>query len=502
MIKTFSELCGTIRENSLTLATDSRKVQKNDVFIFMPLALSSHKGTQFPAIKYIDDAIKNGADHIVLTQDCYAAYEKEFTANPGTAFTLVENVRQSLGELAQISFKTKDYPIPVIAIIGTNGKTTSSYLLEHLYEKCGKKPAVLGTVSYHWQGHFEDAPLTTPDCLTLHSALAEIKKAGCDVVIMEVSSHAIDQNRVAGIEFSGAIFTNLTQDHLDYHETMENYFQAKARLFQDMPKKNKAMSVFGNDEYGKRLIASCPAAQPFYLHQKGRADCSCVCTDSPVMHGQLKANSPAGLIIEHCYNGMKWELKTPLVGEHNACNILGVECLALQLGFSVDDLQKLSDFEGVPGRLERIYDSKKDVSYFVDYAHTPDALIHAQDALRKAGFKRIITVFGCGGDRDKTKRPLMGKAVAEASDIVILTSDNPRTEDPEQILDDIMPGLAAAKEVRRITNRKEALQCASKISQNGDAVLIAGKGHETYQIIGKTKYHFSDQEIIREEICK
>ncbi len=262
------------------------------------------------------------------------------------------------------------------------------------------------------------------------------------------------------------------------------------------------MSVFGNDEYGKRLIASCPAAQPFYLHQKGRADCSCVCTDSPVMHGQLKANSPAGLIIEHCYNGMKWELKTPLVGEHNACNILGVECLALQLGFSVDDLQKLSGFEGVPGRLERIYDSKKDVSYFVDYAHTPDALIHAQDALRKAGFKRIITVFGCGGDRDKTKRPLMGKAVAEASDIVILTSDNPRTEDPEQILDDIMPGLAAAKEVRRIANRKEALQCAAKISQNGDAVLIAGKGHETYQIIGKTKYHFSDQEIIREEICK
>lgn len=301
------------------------------------------------------------------------------------------------------------------------------------------------------------------------------KKAGCDVVIMEVSSHAIDQNRVAGIEFSGAIFTNLTQDHLDYHETMENYFQAKARLFQDMPKKNKAMSVFGNDEYGKRLIASCPAAQPFYLHQKGRADCSCVCTDSPVMHGQLKANSPAGLIIEHCYNGMKWELKTPLVGEHNACNILGVECLALQLGFSVDDLQKLSGFEGVPGRLERIYDSKKDVSYFVDYAHTPDALIHAQDALRKAGFKRIITVFGCGGDRDKTKRPLMGKAVAEASDIVILTSDNPRTEDPEQILDDIMPDLPRQKKSAALRTEKKPCSVRQRFPKTATPCLLREK---------------------------
>lgn len=501
MIIAFADLVELIKKNSLSLAADSRKVSMNGVFVFMPLSLSSHKGLRYPDLVFIEDAIKNGAKYIVLTKENYEAYSKEHQVNDAD-FVLTENVRQALGELAQAAFGTENYPIPVLAVVGTNGKTTSSYLLEHLYKECGKRPAVLGTVSYHWPGHFEDAPLTTPDCLTLHKALADIKKAGCDVVIMEVSSHAIDQNRTAGIEFDGAIFTNLTQDHLDYHETMENYFQAKAKLFLEMPKKNKAISVFGNDEYGKRLAALCPHAQPFFLHKRGSADCSCMITESPILHGQLKANTPEGLVLEHCYNGKKWELKTPLVGEHNACNILGVECLALQLGFTIEDLQKLSTFQGVPGRLERIYDAKKNVSYFVDYAHTPDALIHAQDALRQAGFKRIVTVFGCGGDRDRTKRPLMGKAVAEASDIVILTSDNPRTENPEQILDDIMPGLAGAKEVHRIANRKEALQYAVKISQNGDAVLVAGKGHETYQILGTVKHHFSDQEILREELCK
>lgn len=498
----YTALLDYIRSHSCSLAADSRKVRENDIFVFMPLSVSSHKGIVYPQTDYIKDAIDKGAKHIVLTEENFDLFAEENDVPENIAFVLVDNTREALGEMAQLCFGTKDYHIPVLAVVGTNGKTTSSYLLEHLYKECGKSPAVLGTVSYHWKGHFEDAPLTTPDCLTLHKALAEIKQAQCDVVIMEISSHAIDQNRVAGIEFDGAIFTNLTQDHLDYHETMENYFQAKAKLFLELPKKNKTMSIFGNDPYGKRLLELCPSAQPFFLHKKGSADCSCVLTENPILHGQLLKNTPQGLTIEHCYNGKKWTLETHLVGEHNACNILGVECLALQLGFTAEQLQCLSSFKGVPGRLERIYDEKKNVSYFVDYAHTPDALIHAQDALRQAGFGRIITVFGCGGDRDRTKRPLMGKAVAEASDIVILTSDNPRTEDPEQILDDIMPGLIHAKEVHRIANRKEALQYAVQISQDGDAVLVAGKGHETYQIIGKTKYHFSDQEILKEEICK
>ncbi len=500
MKMTYQNLCEYIKSQNTNLVTDSRKVQENDVFIFMPLALSSHKKVQYPPITYISDAIKNGAKYIVLTKENYQILEQENIVINTINYILVDNVRSSLGELASIYYETQNYPIPVIAIVGTNGKTTSSYLLEHLYKESGKEVAVLGTVSYHWKNHFEDAPLTTPDCLTLHKALAEIKKAQCDAVIMEVSSHAIDQNRVAGIAFDGAIFTNLTQDHLDYHETMENYFEAKAKLFTSMPKATKVMSIFGNDEYGKRLTELCKTAHPFYLHTKGKADCSCLDCSSPIMHGQLLKNTPQGLVIQHCYNGKKWELHSQLVGEHNACNILGVECLALQLGFSIDDMQKLTNFAGVPGRLERIFDEKNNVNYFVDYAHTPDALIHAQDALRKAGFTRIITVFGCGGDRDRTKRPLMGKAVAEASDIVILTSDNPRTENPEQILDDIMHGLKNAKEIHRIANRKEALHFAVKTAQSGDAVLIAGKGHETYQIIGTTKHHFSDQEIIMEEI--
>ena len=505
MIVDLNSLCTYVKKEDAQIVTDSRQVKFNNIFVALPAAISSHLGKRIAPIAYIEVAISQKASHIVLDKELYALLEKDNKIQDNVNYTIVEDTRFALGILAQTKYDTKNLPFSIIALTGTNGKTTSSYLLEHLYTLCDKKVAVLGTVSYHWEGHYEDAPLTTPDCLRIHEALAQMRKANIDVVLMEISSHALDQNRIAGLEFSGALFTNLTQDHLDYHENMENYYKAKSSLFTNVPRLDKAMSIFGSDLFGTRILETCPKAEAFILHKNGQATCSALCSSNTILHGQLSENTPEGLVIEHTYKGKKWTLKSHLVGEHNACNILGVECLALQLGLNIEDLEHLSSFKGVPGRLERITAPKghvkEKVSFFVDYAHTPDALIHAQDALRQAGFSRIITVFGCGGDRDRLKRPLMGEAVAKASDIVILTSDNPRTENPEQILDDIMPGLKNAKKVHRIPNRKEALELAVQISQNGDAVLVAGKGHETYQIIGTEKHHFSDQEIITEVLA-
>ena len=501
MIIDLKSLCTFIETEDANIITDSRQVNDKDIFVALPAATSSHLGKKHAPYSYIETAIAKNASYIVLEKELYALLEKEHTIQENIAYVVVEDVRESLGILAQTKYKTKDLPFTIIALTGTNGKTTSSYLLEHLYTQCHKSVAVIGTVSYHWEGHYEEAPLTTPDCLHLHKSLAQMREAHVDVVIMEISSHALDQNRIAGINFDGALFTNLTQDHLDYHENMENYYQAKLSLFTKTPKLNKAMSIFSADSFGQRILETCANAEGFILAEEGKNLCESSSANA-CLQGQLLENTPEGLLIEHSYKGKKWTLKTPLVGEHNACNILGIECLALQLGFDIADLDKLSTFKGVPGRLERISapkgNKKENVSFFVDYAHTPDALMHAQDALRKAGFTRIITVFGCGGDRDRGKRPLMGEAVAKLSDIVILTSDNPRTENPEQILDDIMPGLKNAQIVHRIEKREEALKLAVEISEKGDAVLVAGKGHETYQIIGKEKFHFSDQEIIND----
>lgn len=490
----FNALCALLADTSMTIQTDSRLVQHGDIFVSIPPAISSHLGVQLPSLDNLIMSIEKGAQYILIQKNLW----DEGLSSYAVTWIIVDDCRQSLGELANIIYKTNKLPFPILAICGTNGKTTSAYLLEHLYAAHNKQVGMLGTVSYHWQGHYEDAPLTTPDCLRTHEALSHMKKAHIDVCIMEVSSHALDQNRVAGIDFNGSIFTNLTQDHLDYHGNMENYYNAKARLFTNCSKSNTVQSIFAKDPYGKRILAACPNAQGFCLITEEHPMPT---MDNTLLTGRLLENSPNGLVIEHRYQGKSWTLSSKLVGEHNAYNILGVECLALQLGFSVKDLEKLSSFNGVPGRLERISTTKSianNTSFFVDYAHTPDALVHAQNALRQAGFKRIITVFGCGGDRDKTKRPLMGEAVAKRSDIVILTSDNPRTENPDSIMDDIAPSLGHAKEIHRETDRKNALKLACELAQAGDAVLVAGKGHETYQVIGTKKFPFSDQDILKE----
>lgn len=499
------------------VSTDSRHITSASgagaVFVAMPPAVAAHTlPEQLMAADqratYIANAIANGAGTVV----CPARF---ITDNEAITWVEADDCRAALGSMLSAWYGTADLTFPLIAVTGTNGKTTCAYLLEHLFQsaRLGTSQAqgvgVLGTVSYRWPGHDVPAPLTTPDCGTIHNALAAMRDAGKEhglaAAIMEVSSHALDQNRVAGLNFSGALFTNLTQDHLDYHGDMESYFQAKRLLFTNVPHISKSMVINADDPYGRRLLAELPKAVAYGF---GNADAA-----HAFLSGTILAETPEGLHLALCWSKpgqdhVQWELTSPLVGRHNAANLMGVMALGLSLGFAPADFACFHDFFGVSGRLERIPvpqkwgDRGQDVGIFVDYAHTSDALIRAQEALRDAGFARIITVFGCGGDRDRTKRPVMGRAVALSSDVAVVTSDNPRTEDPETIINDIMPGLEAENarkcEIHRESDRRKALVLAVSLLKAGDALLVAGKGHEPYQIIGTTKHPFSDQGILKE----
>jgi UDP-N-acetylmuramoyl-L-alanyl-D-glutamate--2,6-diaminopimelate ligase len=492
--RTFGQLLRTAAGRPLRLRTDSRLVELGDIFVALP---SATPGKPDRRADHLREAARNGAAALVSSSLPDAS-----SLPRGIAPILVDDARDALGKLAAAVLHTDNLPFPLIGITGTNGKTTSAYLLEHLYRTRSKRVGVLGTVSYRWPGHEEEAPLTTPDCLTLHRALAAMagsgsaagSGSGVEVAVMEAASHALEQKRVAGLRFSAALFTNLTQDHLDYHGDMENYFQAKRLLFARVPRADKIMAVNGDDNYGRRLLEEFPQAAGYGFSAPAPA-CRAW------LGGELQANTPAGLRLRLTYGEKNWHLESPLVGRHNASNLMGVMALALNCGFRPEDFACFHRFFGVSGRLERIPSPAsmgENTGIFVDYAHTPDALLRAQEALREAGFARLITVFGCGGDRDRSKRPLMGEAVAGLSDIAVLTSDNPRTENPEAILNDIMPGLAQAREVHRESDRRKALSLALGLLRPGDALLVAGKGHESCQIIGTARYPFSDQAVLKE----
>ncbi|MFI3271316.1 MAG: UDP-N-acetylmuramoyl-L-alanyl-D-glutamate--2,6-diaminopimelate ligase [Pseudomonadota bacterium] len=499
---TFAELLQDIRDNALSIQTDSRAVQAGHVFVAV-------SGVAVDGATFIPKAVAAGARYIVCQEKALVeggaldsaaradllAHERVVSGD--VLFVYHGAPRAVLGTLAQARYGTDALPFSLVGITGTNGKTTITYLLEHLFKSAGKRTGVLGTVSYRWPNHEHEAPMTTPDCLELHGMLAEMAKADVDVAFMEVSSHALDQDRVGGLSFAGAVLTNLTQDHLDYHGDMENYFQAKARLFTTLPSLQKTAAINADDAWGRKLLGMLvdmglnPVA--FGLggeHVEG----------TRVLHGEMLRCSTAGVHLRMTFEDptgeiKTWEIDSPLVGAHNASNLLAVQAIGLGLGLTPQDFACFEDFAGVSGRLERVMNDKG-LDIFVDYAHTPDALINVLKALRAVGFKRIIAVFGCGGNRDRTKRPLMGQAVAEFADIAVLTSDNPRKEEPLAIMDDVMPGLVNAKEVFADPDRRTAIAKAIAMMQEGDAVLIAGKGHESYQIIGDVKHHYSDQETV------
>lgn len=461
-----------LRSGRAGLQIHSGKVRPGDVFVALP-------GGEV----YIPAAVAAGAKVIVCAPEAAAGI------GASACVVAAPAARTVLGRLARARYHTARLEFPVIGVTGTNGKTTITYLLEAFFSAMGKRSGVMGTINYRWPGHEEPAPLTTPDCLTLHANLALMREAGVEVAAMEVSSHALDQERAAGINFRGAIFTNLTQDHLDYHSGMEDYFASKAKLFAPPYARNQTAAINADCPYGCELLARHRKALGFGLMPStGKR---------PFLHGEILSLSPQGLHLRMTYKSVSWELKSGLVGKFNASNLLAVQAVALALGYEPKRFKALENFSGVPGRMERIA-NPLDLSIFVDYSHTPDALINAQRTLKEAGFKRLITVFGCGGNRDRSKRPLMGQAVAQFADIAVLTSDNPRKEDPLAILDDIRPGLVACPRVVEEVDRRKAITEAIALLKPGDALLVAGKGHEDYQIIGETKYPFSDQAVIRE----
>ncbi|MDD4894970.1 MAG: UDP-N-acetylmuramoyl-L-alanyl-D-glutamate--2,6-diaminopimelate ligase, partial [Candidatus Omnitrophica bacterium] len=373
----------------------------------------------------------------------------------------------------------------VVAVTGTNGKTTITYLIEALLKEAGFMPAVIGTVNYRFKDKIIPSKNTTPGPLELQSLLADAVKENIDYTVMEVSSHALSQERVAAINFHSAIFTNLTQDHLDYHNTLEDYFQAKAKLFRDL--RGYFAVINNDDEYSRRLKEMIKGPEIITYG---------IDNESDIMAGGIKLGiSHTEFILKSGKKEIR--LETGLIGRHNIYNILATFAWASKEGLSeAVTMPALEKFNFVPGRLERI-ETGRDFSVFVDYAHTEDALTNVITSLRQITGNKIIVVFGCGGERDKTKRPEMGRVVSELADYAIITNDNPRSEDPDDIIEGIKSGIKKDNYCV-ILERKDAIKKALSEAMPQDIVLIAGKGHEDYQILGDKRIHFDDREVVKE----
>lgn len=479
----FDELVKLVRDG-LMVRTDSRAVQDGECFVAMP-------GTAVRGIDYIPNALDKGARYIVAPEDARDLVAP--VAEDEAVVSYVPNTAKALGELARAYFHTDELDMKIVGITGTNGKTTTSYIIEHLLSEAGLKVGVLGTVTYRWPGFSIDAKLTTPDCWMIHELLVNMHKADVDVAVMETSSHALDQYRVAGVDFDAAVISNVTQDHLDYHGDLETYFRAKAKLFNEYPKDGKCCVINYDDPFCRRLLDTCEHAVAYGLGDPGSAD-------ARSLRGRIVSSTGHGLKLECGYKGKTWEIESGLIGAHNAMNLLAAQSVGLCLGLNCKNMRALSSFSGVPGRLQRV-ENDRGLHIFVDYAHTPDALANVQKALTEIEFNRLITVFGCGGNRDKAKRPLMAQAVARYADVAVLTSDNPRDEEPEAIINDARPGLSGCPHVIENPDRQQAISEAVREITPDDVLIIAGKGHETYQEFkNKERIHFSDAEAVLKAI--
>jgi UDP-N-acetylmuramoyl-L-alanyl-D-glutamate--2,6-diaminopimelate ligase len=394
--------------------------------------------------------------------------------------------------LATAFFETPSDKLKLVGVTGTNGKTTTTHLIEYLLQEAQKSTALLGTLYTRWKGFQQVATHTTPFSVDLHRQLSDAIAAGSEYAVMEVSSHALAQGRTLGCAFEVAVFTNLTQDHLDFHTDMEDYFGAKALLFSPNYLKGRAI-VNLDDPYGQRLVEQLGQGQVWSYSTQQQADL----WTSDLVYG---ADSVSGML--HTPKG-DIAFKSPLVGQFNLANLLAAIGACLHLGLELDAIATaLPHFTGVPGRMEKVQvKPDQDISVIVDYAHTPDSLENMLKAARPFIAGQMICVFGCGGDRDRTKRPKMGNIAATLSDRAIVTSDNPRTEDPERILQDVVAGFPASVQPVVIGDRATAIREAILQAKPGDGVLIAGKGHEDYQILGTEKIHFDDREQARDALA-
>ncbi|MDZ8069587.1 MAG: UDP-N-acetylmuramoyl-L-alanyl-D-glutamate--2,6-diaminopimelate ligase [Nostoc sp. DedQUE08] len=463
------------------LKTNSHACRVGDLFIGMP-------GTRVDGGEFWQSAIASGAVAAIVSPE---AAQKNPPTNQAVVIS-ASNITQACAQIASAFYGYPGRKLKLVGVTGTNGKTTTTHLIEFLLNKANLATALMGTLYTRWAGFEQTAAHTTPFAVELQQQLAEAVKAGSEFGVMEVSSHALAQGRVLGCEFEVGVFSNLTQDHLDYHSDMEDYFAAKALLFSPNYLKGRAI-INADDSYGKRLIASLDSERVWSYSVNDNS------ADLWMSDLSYQPNGVSGTL--HTPKG-DVAFRSPLVGQYNLENLLAAVGAVLHLGL---DLQLVAavipEFPGVPGRMERVQIStEQDISVIVDYAHTPDSLENLLKAARPFIPGKVICVFGCGGDRDRTKRPKMGKIAAELADVAVVTSDNPRTEDPERILQDILAGIADTVQPRVICDRAIAIRTAILQAQPGDGVLLAGKGHEDYQILGTEKIHFDDREHAREAL--
>ena len=449
---------------------DSRTVQPGSLFVAVA-------GTQSDGHAYIDASIKKGAS-VIVCQQLPEVLQDNIT------YVTVKNSAQALGLIASNFYGNPSERIQLTGVTGTNGKTTTATLLHELFSRLGHRSGLLSTVVNKIVDKNVAATHTTPDPVQLNSLLKQMADEGCTHAFMEVSSHAIEQERISGLRFAGAVFTNITHDHLDYHKTFENYITAKKKLFDELPAESFAL-VNVDDKRGMVMLQNTRASRRTFGLRK-MAD----------FKGRIITNSIEGLELE--IDGRDVWFK--LIGDFNAYNILGVYGASVLLGKDSDEvLQKLSSLAGVSGRFEVVNPGSR-ITVIVDYAHTPDALKNVLETIEqfKGGDAQVITVVGCGGNRDKAKRPVMASIACKHSDKVVLTSDNPRDEDPMEIILEMKQGIMPG-EIRKVVmmaDREEAIKTACLMAKERDIVLVAGKGHETYQEIKGVKYPFDDREVV------
>ena len=467
------EVKGSTAVEVSDIQIDSRKIKAGSAFVAV-------KGTASDGHEFIEKAIENGAT--VIVYENAPAAKKE-----NVVYVEVENSAAAAAYIANNFFGRPSEKMKLVGVTGTNGKTTIATLLYKLFTRLGYKCGLLSTVENQIGEKVVPATHTTPDAISLNKLLSEMVEAGCTHVFMETSSHAVHQNRTTGLQYAGGIFSNITHDHLDYHKTFDEYIRVKKAFFDSLS--SSAFAISNADDKRGTVMLQNTNAKKYYYSLKTLAD----------FKGKILDNSLSGLVM--MVNDI--EVHFRLIGEFNAYNLLAVYGAAICLGEDKQEvLTALSLLTGAEGRFDYLVSPKEKVIAIVDYAHTPDALLNVLATIKKLkkGFEQVITVVGCGGDRDKTKRPVMAEAACEYSDKAIFTSDNPRSEDPVQIIKDMENGLstAARRKYISIVDRKEAIKTAISLAKPEDIILVAGKGHEKYQEIKGVKNHFDDKEIVKE----
>lgn len=460
------------------ISCDSKSVK--DAYVFIAI-----KGACFNGGDFINEAIDRGACAVVLEY----AKAKTFSFTRGSTFIYVNDARRALSEVAAAFYGDVSSRMRLIGVTGTNGKTTTTYLLEGLFDARSEKAGIIGTINYRFGKRLIPASNTTPGVLDLYSLLSNMQKEKVKNCILEVSSHSLDQGRVDGLSFDIAIFTNLTSEHLDYHKDMENYFASKAILFTKIKQGGYAV-INKDDPHAEKIIKKVRSEKKAGVITYG------IEQEADVSAREIKF-SAKGLKFKLCAAGGSIEIASHLIGRHNVYNILAAASAGIAMDMDLNQVKSgIERIAALPGRLEKI-DCGQDFLVFVDYAHTGNGLENALKTVRELKPKRILTVFGCGGDRDKSKRPEMGRISSELSDRIFITSDNPRNEDPADIIKQIIEGIAHKKNYVVEVDRLKAIEEALKEAKKGDVVLVAGKGHEAYQVFRDVTLPFDDRQAVR-----